>query len=55
MLISRHVSPREARLLARFAEAKLLKDIWTPVKDGVLRNEIHGRFRNKLFYNILLL
>ena len=39
MLISRHVSPREARLLARFAEAKLLKDIWTPVKDGVLRNE----------------
>ena len=49
MLISRHVSPREARLLARFAEAKLLKDIWTPVKDGVLRNEIHGRFRNKLF------
>lgn len=52
MLISRHVSLRKARLLARFAETKLLNDIWTPVKDGVLRDEIHGRFRNKLLYNI---
>lgn len=38
MLISRHVSLRKARLLARFAETKLLNDIWTPVKDGVLRD-----------------
>lgn len=52
MLISRHVSLRKARLLARFAETKLLNDIWTPVKDGVLRDEIHGRFRNKRLYNI---
>lgn len=55
MLISRHVSPRKARLLARFPETKLLNDIWTPVKDGVLRDEIHGRFRNKRLYNIFLL
>ena len=54
MLISRHVSPREAHLLARFAETKLLNDIWTPMKDGVLRDEIHGRFRDKLLYNIFL-
>lgn len=38
MLISRHVSLRKARLLARFAETKLLNDIWTPVKDGVPRD-----------------
>ena len=55
VLISRHVSPRKARLLARFAETKLLNDKWTPVKDGVLRDEIHGRFRNKRLYNIFLL
>ena len=55
VLISRHVSLRKARLLARFAETKLLNDIRTPVKDGVLRDEIHGRFRNKRLYNIFLL
>lgn len=53
--VSRHVSPREAHLLARFAETKLLNDIWTHLKDGVLWDEIHGRFRNKLLYNIFLL
>lgn len=55
MLISRHVSLRKARLLDRFAETKLLNDIRTPVKDGVLRDEIHGRFRKKRLYNIFLL